>query len=60
MVKELFEINFPSLCNRIKQVCWKLERNLHRESVFYIGGSDVLPPPLEPCEETQILQEYAE
>lgn len=60
MVKELFEINFSSLCNRIKQVCWKLERNLHRESVFYIGGSDVLPPPLEPCEEAQLLQEYAE
>ena len=60
MVKVLFEINFSSLCNRIKQVCWKLERNLHRESVFYIGGSDVLPPPLEPCEEAQLLQEYAE
>ena len=27
--------------------------------VFYIGGSDVLPPPLEPCEEARLLQEYA-
>ena len=30
-----------------------------RGQVFYIGGSDVLPPPLEPCEEASLLQEYA-
>lgn len=30
-----------------------------RRQVFYIGGSDVLPPPLEPCEEARLLQEYA-
>ena len=30
-----------------------------RGQVFYIGGSDVLPPPLEPCEEARLLQEYA-
>lgn len=28
--------------------------------VFYIGGSDILPPPLDPGEEARLLQEYAE
>ena len=30
-----------------------------RKSVFYIGGSDVLPPPLEREEEKKMLEEYA-
>lgn len=29
-------------------------------SIFYIGGSDVLPPPLEVGEEQRLLREYAE
>lgn len=32
---------------------------LRRGSVFYIGGSDVLPPPLAAEEEARVLAEYA-
>lgn len=28
--------------------------------MFYIGGSDVLPPPLDPAEESRLLKAYAE
>ena len=28
--------------------------------LFYIGGNDVLPPPLEPADEARLLQEYAD
>ena len=30
---------------------------VHRESVYYIGGSDVLPPPLKGDAEQQALEE---
>lgn len=33
---------------------------VRRNRLYYIGGSDVLPPPLEPGEETRLLEEYAE
>ena len=29
------------------------------KSIFYIGGNDVLPPPLERDEEMRMLEEYA-
>ncbi|MBR5489208.1 MAG: sigma-70 family RNA polymerase sigma factor, partial [Firmicutes bacterium] len=28
--------------------------------LFYIGGNDVLPPPLDPVDEARVLQEYAD
>ena len=28
-----------------------------RGQVFYIGGSDVLPPPLEPCEDDAVFHD---
>lgn len=30
-----------------------------RKGIFYIGGSDVLPPPLSHDEESRMLEEYA-
>lgn len=32
----------------------------HRDSVLYIGGSDILPPPLSPAEEQELLQDMAQ
>ncbi len=43
----------------LKGFCLRAELKWKPESVFYIGGSDVLPPPLEADEEARILQEYA-
>ena len=44
----------------LKGILLQLEWKLRPKSVFYIGGSDVLPPPLEPAEEAKLLQAYAE
>lgn len=34
---------------------WLSEHFLSQSGVFYIGGSDVLPPPLEKCEEEEAI-----
>ena len=33
--------------------------NKRRGNIFYIGGSDILPPPLSKEEESKLLEEYA-
>jgi len=38
------------------QLIWKLISRLSRRSVFYIGGADVLPPPLKGEEELRALE----
>ena len=50
----IFEIQMMKLLS-------KLRRSLKcgAKNIFYIGGSDVLPPPLEKDEEEQILTEHA-
>lgn len=40
---------------RLWFLSWKYKRN----RLFYIGGSDVLPPPLKAAEEARMLAEYA-
>lgn len=40
---------------RLWFLSWKYKRN----RLFYIGGSDVLPPPLKAVEEARMLAEYA-
>lgn len=42
---------------KIRIILLKLSGRI-RKSVYYIGGSDVLPPPLEREEEQQMLDEY--
>jgi len=44
-----------------QEILYLLQRKfrLQTESLYYIGGSDVLPPPLSPEEEALLLQEYA-
>ena len=37
-----------------------LAMRFRRKGLYYIGGSDVLPPPLEPGEEARLLREYAD
>ena len=46
--------------NKIKDLFCRLELKLRKNSVYYIGGSDILPPPLEPGEEARLLKEYTE
>ncbi len=43
---------------RIIEAFKKLFRR-RAKSLFYIGGNDVLPPPLSREEETELLEEYA-
>ena len=38
----------------------QVKRRARPGKLYYIGGSDVLPPPLEPGEEARLLQEYAD
>ena len=38
----------------------KIRRKLRLQSAYYIGGSDVLPPPLKPDEEAEKLAQLAE
>ena len=38
----------------------QMKRRVRPGKLYYIGGSDVLPPPLEPGEEARLLQEYAD
>ena len=47
-------IQFSLMIKRLKEVI----RN-KKKALFYIGGSDVLPPPLARDEETKLLKEYA-
>ena len=47
-------IQFSLMIKRLKEVI----RN-KKKALFYIGGSDVLPPPLARDEETRLLKEYA-
>lgn len=42
--------------NLIQNLQSYLQRLLSPEAVFYIGGSDVLPPPLRPEEERALLE----
>ena len=42
--------------NRIKRLLQKLKAN-RIGTVYYIGGSDVLPPPLKGEQENQALEE---
>ena len=42
--------------NRIKRLLQKLKAN-RIGTVYYIGGSDVLPPPLKGVQEIQALEE---
>lgn len=61
-------ISFGAL-SRVKAFCSKTELRLwrlwcmswkyKRNRLFYIGGSDVLPPPLKAAEEARMLAEYA-
>ena len=53
------------IISRFKNICERAE-DLYRlillklsQSVYYIGGSDVLPPPLPPDEEEKMLKAYA-
>lgn len=45
-------IQFSLMIKRLKEVI----RN-KKKALFYIGGSDVLPPPLARDEETRLLKE---
>lgn len=47
-------IQFSLMIKRLKEVI----RN-KKKALFYIGGSDVLPPPLARDEENRLLKEYA-
>lgn len=47
------------LRRKSKTIRWLLAFR-RKESVLYIGGSDVLPPPLEPREEQELLHRMAE
>ena len=45
----------------LKNLIQKLKKlfNRKRKGLFYIGGSDVLPPPLSKDEESDLLEKYA-
>ena len=47
-------ITFERMIKRLKALITGKIRN-----IFYIGGSDVLPPPLDRDEESRLLAEYA-
>ena len=51
----LFEIQMIRLLGKLRKLFKVKEGKL-----FYIGGSDVLPPPLDKDEEQRILEEYME
>ena len=44
---------------KIKKMLMRLFREQKTDEIFYIGGSDILPPPLAPDEERTILEELA-
>ena len=46
--------------NKIKDLFCRLELKLRKNSVYYIGGSDILPPPLEPAGSFMIWQSVKE
>lgn len=41
------------------RLIWKIKEALRAGTLFYIGGNDVLPPPLTRGEEEELLKEYA-
>ena len=41
------------------RLIWKIKEALRAGTLFYIGGNDVLPPPLTRGEEAELLKEYA-
>lgn len=41
------------------RLIWKIKETLRAGTLFYIGGNDVLPPPLTRGEEAELLKEYA-
>ena len=49
-----FEIQMMKLLKKMRSLFKRKAKN-----IFYIGGNDVLPPPLEKDEEEKILDEYA-
>ena len=58
--------NFGDWLIRVNGGIQKKIRKIHtflnikfRKGIFYIGGSDVLPPPLEGEEEIRVLEEYS-
>jgi RNA polymerase sporulation-specific sigma factor len=40
----------------IKELCAKIRKNLSENSVFYINGTDVLPPPLPKDKESECIR----
>ena len=41
------------------RLIWKIKEALRAGTLFYIGGNDVLPPPLTRGDEAELLKEYA-
>lgn len=51
--------HIKELIEKIDKLCGRALLKLSR-SLYYIGGSDVLPPPLPSDEEEKMLKAYAE
>ena len=51
---------FYVLKEKFQNLLCAIELRFKKNSVYYIGGSDILPPPLEPGEEARLLREYAD
>ena len=51
---------FYVLKEKFQNLLCAIELRFKKNSVYYIGGSDILPPPLEPSEEARLLREYAD
>ena len=59
----MIHIHVGDLKSRVERFCRKLPGMRRRKGpggLFYIGGNDVLPPPLDPVDEARVLQEYAD
>ena len=54
-ILEILKLNFNSLFSKYLQ-----KEEIGREDIFYIAGSQTLPPPLEPEEEEKLLKKLAQ
>lgn len=49
-----------TIINFFKSIFWKITKRFHSKKVFYINGSDTLPPPLEPEIEEAMIEHIEE
>ena len=56
----MFSCRLKNMGKKLGELLWALELRFKKNSLYYIGGSDILPPPLEAGEESRLLREYAD